>query len=291
MTAGRSSARVAQKVTVYTPESPLRHPMAMVRHMFADLRLSGDLAWRLAVRDISAQYRQTSLGLAWAFLSPVMSTIVWMFLNSTGVVAISTTDLPYPVYVFAGTMLWQVFGEALQMPNQQVNAAKPMLSKVNFPKEAIILSGVIQVLFNAIIRVVLLVIALLIYGIAPAWTLLLVPVGVLSLVLAGTAMGLLLAPVGALYQDVSRGMSVLVQFWMYVTPVVFPLPESGWTATLIRLNPLTPLIMTGRSWLAGIPSGLLPQFAWISGAMLAVLLLAWILYWVSMPILIERMNA
>lgn len=278
-------------VTVYTPESQLRHPLKMVRAMFADLWLARELAWRLAIRDISAKYRQAALGLAWALILPLINTVAWIFLNSSGIVAVADTDLPYPVYVFTGTMLWQIFSEAFQSPNEQVNAAKAMLSKVKFPVEAIILSGIWQSLFNAIIKVSLLIVALFFFGLNPGWGILLLPVGILSLILTGITLGLILAPLGALYQDIGRMTLIITQFWMYITPVVFALPETGRAALLFKLNPLTPLILTTRDWLTGGVPAYLVDFIIVNCAMLIILFMGWILYRVSMPILIERMSA
>lgn len=281
----------SMRTTVYTPESQLRQPLKMVRAMFADLWLARELAWRLTVRDISAQYRQAFLGMAWALILPLVNTVTWIFLNGAGIVAVADTALPYPVYVFTGTMLWQIFTEAFQAPNVQVNQGKAMLSKVNFPHEALILSGLGQTGFNALIKVGLLIPAVLILGIFPNWSILLLPLGVFSLMLTGTALGLLLTPVGALYADVARGIGLVTQFWMYITPVVFALPVGGWTAVVFRLNPLTPLILTSRDWLTGFRPQFLLDFAIVNVVMLFVLLVGWVIYRVSMPILIERMNA
>ncbi len=65
---------------VYTPQSQLRNPVALLRSMFSDLMASRELAWRLFVRDISSQYRQSLLGYAWAFLGPLITTLLWVFL-------------------------------------------------------------------------------------------------------------------------------------------------------------------------------------------------------------------
>jgi lipopolysaccharide transport system permease protein len=285
-----SAGTTQTMLVIYTPKSPLAHPRQMVRQMFSDLVLAKDLAWRLAVRDISAQYRQTLLGFTWALILPIINTVTWIFLNRSGVVSVSNTSLPYPVYVFTGTMLWQIFVEAFQFPSQQVNSAKEMLSKVNFPKEAIILSGIMQTLFNASIKILLLVPALLFFGIKLSWSILLAPLGVVSLILAGTAMGLLLAPISALYQDVTRGIAVAAQFWMYITPVVFPLPQSGWVFVLFKLNPLTPLILTTRDWLTAFSPTALTGFGLVNVVMFFILLLAWLFFRISMPILVERMS-
>ena len=278
-------------VTVYTPDSSLARPATMLRDMLRDLAASRELAWRLAVRDISAQYRQTALGLLWALILPLANTLTWVFLSASGVVKISETALPYPVYVFTGTMLWAVLMDAVNAPLQQTTAAKAMLAKLNFPREALVVSGIYQTLFNAGIKLALLLAVMPLMGVALGWHLLLFPIGLLGLLLVGTAIGLLITPVGVLYTDVGKGLPLLMQFLMYLTPVVFAMPKDGAAATLFSLNPLTPVILTARDWLTGTPPEHLLGFGLV--CMLAALLLlgVWIVFRLAMPILIERMSA
>lgn len=278
-------------VTVYTPESSLASPAKMLRKMFHDLVAGRELAWRLAVRDIRAQYRQAFLGILWAFILPLANTVTWVFLSKAGIVSVSGTSLPYPAYVFTGTMLWAIFMDALNAPLQQVNASKGMLAKLNFPREALIVSGIYQTLFNAGIKIALLLGALAIMGITPGWGLLLFPLGIASLVLTGTAIGLLLTPVGILYGDVGRAVPLLMQFLMYVTPVVFPMPKEGWAALLFMANPLTPLVLTARDWLTGQTPEFIGYFLAVNLAAVCLLLVVWVVYRLAMPILVERMSA
>jgi len=263
----------------------------MLGAMFRDFADGRGLAWRLALRDIKAQYRQAYLGILWAFIMPLANTVVWVFLSSSGIISVSDTALPYPVYVFTGTMLWAIFMDALNAPLQQSNAAKGMLAKLNFPREALILSGIYQTLFNAGIKVVLLLAALLVMGINPGFGILLFPVALFSLVLVGTALGLMITPIGLLYTDVGRGIPLLMQFLMYLTPVVFPVPKAGWAATLITLNPLTPLIVTARDWLTGTSPQLLTYFLFVNLFAVLLLLVVWAVYRLAMPVLVERMSS
>ena len=280
-----------ERVTVYTPDSSLRNPAKMIREMFGDIAASRELSWRLAVRDICAHYRQAFLGILWAFILPLANTLTWIFLSSTGIVAVRETALPYTVYVFTGTMLWAILMDAMNAPLQQINAARGMLAKLNFPREALIVSGLYQALFNATIKIVLLLGALLIMGVYPGWSLLLFPLGVLSLVLIGTSIGLLILPVGMLYTDIGRALPLLMQFLMYVTPVVFPMPKEGWAANLFRINPLTPIILTTRDWLTNFPPEFLGYFVLVNVIAILLLLFVWVIYRLSMPILIERMSS
>lgn len=278
-------------VQIFTNESQMRKPLALVKSMFSDLLKSRELAWRLAIRDISAQYRQTALGLVWAFILPLINTVTWIFLNGTGIVAVSETALPYPVYVFTGTMLWSIFVDAVNAPLKQATASKAMLAKINFPREALVLSGIYETLFNGGIKIVLLLVALNIFGIYPTWNILLFPLSILSLVLAGTALGLLLTPVGLLYTDIGKSIPLLMQFFMYVTPVVFAMPESGIAATLFKLNPVTSLILTARDWLTGFSPEFLTHYYLVNIFMFCLLLIVWLVFRVAIPILVERMNA
>lgn len=259
--------------------------------MVSDLWAGRELAWRLAVRDISAQYRQSMLGVLWALIIPLANTAVWLFLTGSKVVQVEATPVPYPVFVFTGTLLWSILIDALNAPLMQVNANKALLAKVNFPREALIVSGVYQTLFNAAIKLGILLLVLPFLGVHPGWGGLLIPMGLLSLVLTGTALGLLITPLGVLYGDIGRGIPLITQFLMYLSPVVFPLAATGWTATLMRLNPLTPLILNARAWFTGQPAQLLGEWGLAVGGSALLLLVVWMVYRLAMPILIQRMSA
>lgn len=280
-----------EKITIYSPDSSLRRPVRMVREMFQDLIAGRELAWQLAVRDIRAQYRQTALGLLWAFILPLAHTVTWIFLSGSGIVTVQNTALPYPVYVFTGTMIWAIFMDAVNAPLQQTIAAKQMLAKINFPREALVVSGIYQTLFNGSIKILLMWVTLMLMGVTPKWTLLLFPLGILSLILAGTAIGLLLTPVGMLYTDIGKSLPLLMQFLMYMTPVVFPMPSGGWAEIMFKINPMTSLVLTTRDWLTGFSPAYLTTFFLVNGLVVALLLVVWVVYRAAMPILIERMSA
>jgi lipopolysaccharide transport system permease protein len=279
------------KTTIYTPDSSLANPLVMLRAMLADLWAGRELAWRLTVRDISGQYRQSFLGILWALILPLANTVVWLYLNGSGIVVLQETAIPYPVYVFAGTMLWSIFMDSINAPMGQTNAAKGMLAKLNFPREALLLSGIYKTLFNASIKIGLLLCVLPFFKVAPGWGLALFPVGVLSIILVGTAIGLFITPVGMLYTDVGKALPLVMQFLMYATPVVFAMPKSGLAAKVFAINPTTPLILATRGWLTGQPPEMLGYFLVVNAVAVILLLASWIGYRLSLPILIERMSA
>lgn len=276
---------------VYTPHSNIRKPWLMLAEMLSDIKKGQDLALRLTIRDIKALYRQSFLGLLWAFIIPLGNTVTWIFLNGTGIVSMGDTGIPYPIYVFTGTMIWSVFSESLLAPIKKITANKTTIAKVNFPREAIIMSAIYESIFNALIKILILVAAVAFMGYSGSWTLLLLPVAILSIVLAGTSLGLVLAPIGTLYTDISKGLPLILQFLMYTTPVVYAIPDEGLTAKIINNNPLTPLICTARDWLTGQPTAFLDGFFWVNLGTLILFLLTMVAFRLAVPILVERMNA
>jgi len=276
---------------VYTPESHIRHPRRLLREMWHDLRASRELAWRLVVRDISAQYRQSLLGLLWAFLPPIVTALIFIILHRQEVFSVRKMDLPYPAFVFVGTVLWQVFVDSLNAPLRSVTAAKPMLAKIKFPYEALILSAVGQVLFNLGIKVLILIVVFITFRIPITWGLALSPFAILMLILLGILIGLLLTPIGVLYTDISSGLAIVTNLWFFATPVVYPPPQSFPFSLLATLNPVSPLLTGARDLATTGTLENVAAFAVVSGLTIVGLAFAGILYRRSLPILIERMGA
>ena len=259
--------------------------------MWLDLRDSRELALRLVIRDISAQYRQTFFGILWAFLPPIATALVFIVLHSQQVIRMGKTDTPYPVFVLFGTVLWQIFVDSLNAPLKVVTASTSMLAKINFPREALILSAIGQTLFNAGIKLLILVFVFIIYNMPFHWLNLLTLPALLSLILMGTMFGLLITPVGVLYTDISQALTVVTGLWFFVTPVVYPPPVNFPFSLLAVLNPVSP-ILNGTRDLA--TRGTLNDpglFFGITALSLLILTATWIIYRLAIPILIERMSS
>jgi lipopolysaccharide transport system permease protein len=113
---------------------------------------------------------------------------------------------------------------------------------------------------------------------------LLVPLGMAVLAVLGLAVGMLLAPVGLLYDDVGRGLTMLLSFGFFLTPILYPFPAGS----PLRINPLLPIFDTVRNWLAG--GGLAPGFWAATATGAALLILAWLFYRLARPHFVARLG-
>lgn len=274
----------------YSPEPLLGHPVSLLRSIIKDLKDGRELAWRLFMRDLSAQYRQTYFGYIWAFLPPLVASATFIFLNSQGIVKIDTGDLPYPAFAMMGTLLWQVFVDAMMAPPTVLTAAKPMLAKINFPREAILMGGLYMVIFNFLIRLLMVAGIMAFWGITPSASLLFFPVAMAALLLCGFSIGLALTPIAGFYGDVARVLPMIHGFWMLLTPVVYPARTEGLAGIVATWNPVSPLIVTARESLTGQDLSLLLPFAVTSIFSLLAAFVGLIGFRIAMPHLIARMG-
>jgi lipopolysaccharide transport system permease protein len=275
---------------VYSPEPLLQHPWKMLKAIAADVWAGRELAWALFARDQKAQYRQTILGYVWAFLPPLVASATFIFLQSQGITNITGTGIAYPAFAMMGTLLWQVFVDSLQSPMGSFGAARAMLVKINFPREAVLVSGLYKVVFNALIRLVLVAAVMVWWQVPVNTTVLFFPVAMVALVAAGFAIGLVLLPVSNLYGDVGRFIPMVTSFWMLLTPVVYPPQTEGLAGWLAKWNPVSPLIITARECLTAQPLTMLGPFFIVFACSLVVIFLGLVGFRIAMPHLIARMG-
>jgi lipopolysaccharide transport system permease protein len=259
--------------------------------MIRDLSASRELAWRLCARNITTQYRQTALGYFWAIGPPVMTSVLFILLNSANLLRPGETGVPYPVFVIVGTVAFGLFLDALNMPLNAIGAARGMLPKISFPHEALVLAGVGQVLVNFAVKATLVLAVLLIFHVPVERTAALAVVPLTGLLVLGIAIGVFLVPIGALFQDVVHALSVVASSLVFLTPAAYTPPRAGLLGAITSWNPLTPLIMAARDVLVHGSSPQMPATLTVVAASIVALLLSWIVLRLAMPILIERMGS
>jgi lipopolysaccharide transport system permease protein len=277
-------------VTVYEKQRKI-NLVKLLGQTLTDFFGSHFLALQLTRRDVSAQYRQSYFGILWLFITPLASAAIWVFLNSSGTITITNTGIPYPVYAFSGTLIWSILLESINAPMASTNAARGIISKINFPKEALVLSGIYKLLFNSSFKVLLLVVFIFAFGVGFHWSLLLLPLVLAMAVVFGTSLGLLITPIGLLYSDVSRLISMGLSLLMYITPVVYGIPKTGVMKTIMTYNPFTPFILTIRDVAVGGSPEFLNYFIGLTGLGIVLFFIGLVIYRVSIPVIVERLSA
>lgn len=223
-----------------------------------------ELLWVLTARDIKVRYKQTVLGAAWAVLRPFTTMIIFSVVF--GQLAKMPSDgYPYPVFVYAALLPWTFFAAAIGTSGNSLVGSAHLVSKVYFPRLIIPLSSVGAGLVDLLISTGILLLMMLWYGVGWSWNLLAAPLLLVFVIFTALGVGTLLSALTVAYRDFTHLTPFLVQIWMYVTPVIFPvtLVPERWQ-WLLYLNPMTGLVEGFRSAFLGKPfdlSGLGISFA------------------------------
>jgi lipopolysaccharide transport system permease protein len=214
-----------------------------------------EVLYVLCWRDVVVRYKQSTIGIAWAMLQPIMTMVVFSLVFG-GLVGVSSDGIPYPVFSFCGLLPWLFFQRALVQGSGSLVSLSGVLTKVYFPRLIAPAATVLTGLFDFAVAFVVLVALMLWYGIAPSWPAVLLLPGFLVLAtLTALGVSLWLSVVNVEYRDVQQAMPLLTQAWMFATPVVYPasLIPDAWRP-LYALNPMVTVIEGFRWSLLGGPA-------------------------------------
>ncbi|MCA1614785.1 MAG: ABC transporter permease [Acidobacteria bacterium] len=210
-----------------------------------------ELLYFLVWRDLKVRYKQTALGVAWVVMQPLLTTLVFsVFLGL--LVRVPSDGVPYPLFVFAAMLPWTFFSGAVATSGNSLVGSSHLITKVYFPRVIIPMAAVGGRLMDFLVSFAVLALMMAFYGVAPTWNLLMLPPLVLLVTLLALGVGMWASASNVRYRDVAAILPVLVQLWMFASPVVYPLsvvPE-GWRA-LYSLNPLVGVLAGFRSAVLG----------------------------------------
>lgn len=204
-----------------------------------------DLLYFLVWRDVLVRYKQAVFGVAWVILQPLLTMVVFTVIFNQVLGVTSPDDkLPYAVFSFSGLLPWQFFAGAIARSGASLVASSALLTKVYFPRLAIPLSAILAGLVDLGISFLVLLGLMAAYGMVPAWQIIFLPLFVLLALAAALAVGLWLSALNVLYRDVAYVIPFLVQLWMFVSPVIYPIDRipAGPLRYAFALNPMTGVI-------------------------------------------------
>lgn len=201
----------------------------------------------LVARQIRARYKQTVLGLSWAFLNPLITMMVMTFVFSR-LARVSSYGVPYPVFSFAALVPWTLFSKGLQAASTSVVSEHTLVTKIYLPR----LINPISQLFTGLVDFFLSLIVLLImmagYGYSPTTRIIWLPFFTLLALAAALGVALWLSALHVRFRDVGQIVPFLVQIWMYMSPVAYPSDLLTGTARIIYgLNPVV-TVCDGFRW-------------------------------------------
>ncbi len=206
-----------------------------------------DLLWFLTIRGIKAKYAQSVLGVSWAVIQPLFSTLVFTIIFGN-LARIDSNGVPYFLFSLVGLVPWTFFANTLTDSSNSLIANAAMINKVYFPRLVLPLSSIFSKGVDFIIGFVMLIIFLVVYRITPSWEVVMLPWLILVLLFTSLGLGMILSAMAVQYRDVKHAMTFAVQLLMYAAPVVYPttnVPEQyRW---MYALNPMVGVIEGFRS--------------------------------------------
>jgi lipopolysaccharide transport system permease protein len=213
-----------------------------------------ELLYFLAWRDLKARYSQTIMGLAWAVVQPLFMMLVFTVIFSN-IARLPSDGIPYPLFAYAALVPWTYFSKSLDRSGFSVVAESNLITKIYFPRLIIPLSATLGGLIDFGIAFLIMVAMMVWFGVLPTWKLVVVPFYLLLTVLASLAVSLWLSALFVKYRDIAALMPLLIQVWMFASPVVYPsstIPQE-WQG-LYNINPMVGVINGFRWALVGTPA-------------------------------------
>lgn len=206
-----------------------------------------ELLYFLTWRDVKVRYKQTALGAAWAIIQPLLTMTIFTVIFGN-FAKIPSDGLPYSIFAYTALLPWTYFAQAISRSGASLVGSANLITKIYFPRLIVPISAAVAPLVDFAIAFVILLGMMAWFGIAPNWGVLILPLFLLLAFVMALAVGLFLSALNVRYRDVGHTIPFLIQFWMYASPVAYPvsLVPERWRP-LYSLNPMVGVI-EGFRW-------------------------------------------
>jgi ABC-type polysaccharide/polyol phosphate export permease len=254
--------------------SRLLHDVQEMLHEQIEYR---ELLWRITARDLLLRYKQTVMGFAWAIFMPLLNTLVFSIIFMR--VAKIDSPVAYPVYAYCGLWVWNLFASSLRFSVVSLTGNPSLVSKVYFPREIFPFASVLVCFVDFAVASIPLIVLMIVYDVRPSSTIMFLPVVLIVHLAFTAAVALLLAMANLFYRDVKYLFELVLMVWMFVSSVLYPIElVGGRLATLVQLNPMTPIIDAYRAALLGVPMHNPAAFAGAAALSAVLLIGAWLTF-------------
>jgi len=208
-----------------------------------------ELLYFLAWRDVKVRYKQAVLGGLWAVIQPLFAMIIFtLFFGKLA--GIPSDGIPYPLFSFCALVPWMYFSSTLSQAGNSLITNRNLITKVYFPRVLLPAATALGGLLDFLVGSVFLGFMMLYYGVRPGWSLLLYPLFMFVMLILVIGVSMLLAALNVRYRDIKYAIPFLVQFWLFVTPIIYPstfFPRRY--QNLLAMNPMCGLIEGFRACL------------------------------------------
>lgn len=229
------------------PERVIKAKKGLVGVDFAELWRYRELFLFLAWRNVLVHYKQTAVGIVWAFIRPLLTMVVFTVIFGK-VAKLPSDGIPYPILTFAALLPWQFFSNSLTQSSNSLISNPNLISKIYFPRLIIPSSAVLSSVIDFLISFALFIVLMFWYHTVPTLAVLWLPLFFLLALVCSLGMGMWFSALNVEYRDVQHAVPFLVQLGLYVSPVGFSssiIPEK-WRL-LYCLNPMAGVI-DGFRW-------------------------------------------
>jgi lipopolysaccharide transport system permease protein len=237
------SPAVARRVTIIRPASFAG--FSLIKSLI-ELVHYRDLLYTLTIHRIRVRYKQSILGMSWAILQPVSMMIVFTAVFSL-IARVPSGDMPYTIFAYVGLLPWNYFSGSVTNATGSLVSHSQLITKVYFPREILPITYVLAALFDSFIASSVLAVLMAYYRIPLTSTALYILPIVGVLTLFSLSMALLLSATQVRFRDIGMAMPLLLQLWMFATPILYPLSAvPAWLRDVYALNPLVSIVESLR---------------------------------------------
>jgi lipopolysaccharide transport system permease protein len=210
-----------------------------------------ELLYFFAWRELKVRYKQTAIGISWAIFQPFVTMVVFSIFFG-GLIKVPSDNIPYPIFVYVGLLIWQFFSASLSDASNSMVANQPIITKVYFPRLILPISTIITKFVDFAVSALILVGMMFYYHFTLHLVgMLILPLLILISFTAALGGGLILAAINVKYRDVRYVLPFFIQLLLYVTPVIYPASIAGKYSWILAINPMTGVIKAAQAAILG----------------------------------------
>ena len=264
---------MSEIITTYEPDNSLKKGyLSIFSEISNEIKKNRWLTYQLFKRDFFALYKQSFIGVLWAFIIPLVSVGTFILLNRSGIFSIGDINVPYPIYAILGMAFWQLFSTGLITSSNSLVKAGSMIAKINFSKKSLVIASAGQSIVSFLIQLTLVIILFIYYKIAPSTSILLIPLFMIPIMLLTLGLGFIFSLLNGIVRDIGNILSILMTFLMFLTPILYAKPSTGILARITNYNPLyyltsvpRQLVLTGTisEWKGFLISSVISVFIFV----------------------------